>query len=172
MEFRDHVRTTGSALKNWFIAQSCDSLIVAAIWLAGLMIIGVPLAWLWALLAGAFQFVPHIGPVLSLLGPIASLLGAAIFVDQGGEFMKMVFVLILYAVVAVVDGLALQPYIMKRTVRVPIWASILTPIILGLIFNLWGVLASAPLLAIYYTYRTRRRQPQVVPPDTRPQLRR
>jgi len=34
-----HARTTGSALKNWFVAQCYDALAVAALWLVGLLII-------------------------------------------------------------------------------------------------------------------------------------
>jgi len=58
-------------------------------------------------------------------------------------------------VIAVVDGLVLQPYLMRRTARVPIWASILTPIVLGLFLSFWGVLLAAPILAIIYAYRSR-----------------
>ena len=63
----------------------------------------------------------------------------------------------LYAVIVVIDGLVLQPYLMKRTNKVPIWASILTPLLLGFFFSFWGVLASAPLLAIVYAFRNQRR---------------
>ena len=61
--------------------------------------------------------------------------------------------LILYAVIAVVDGFLLQPYLMKRTARVPIWASILTPIVLGIVIPFWGVLLAPPLLAVVFAYR-------------------
>jgi hypothetical protein len=44
---------------------------------------------------------------------------------------------------------------MKRAVRVPIWASILTPIVLGIVIPFWGVLISAPLLAVVYAYKER-----------------
>jgi hypothetical protein len=44
---------------------------------------------------------------------------------------------------------------MKRTARVPIWASLLTPIVLGIIIPFWGVLISAPLLAVIYAYKER-----------------
>lgn len=146
MDFRDHARLTGSALKNWFIAQLQDSLIVGLIWLVGLWIIGVPWAPLWALLGAAFQFVPNLGPLLTVIGPtLAALLTA--------DKMRALYVLILYAVIAVVDGLLLQPYLMKRTVRVPLWASILGPVVLGILVPFWGVLIAAPLLAIVYTYR-------------------
>lgn len=145
----DHARTTGSALKNWFIAQCYDALAVAGLWLIGLMLIGVPLAPLWALLGGAFQFVPQIGAVLGLIFPALALL----FVDNGPHWEQYIELLILYALIALIDGLLLQPYIMKRTVKVPIWASILAPIVLGLIIPFWGVLLAPPLLAVLYTYR-------------------
>jgi predicted PurR-regulated permease PerM len=150
MEIREHAQITGGALKRWFIAQLQDAACVALLWLVGLLIIGVPWAPLWAVLAALLQFIPHLGPVLSLVGP-------AIFAVASGGFMRLIYVFILYAVVAVVDGLVLQPYIMRRTARVPIWASILAPIVLGLIFNFWGVLLAAPLLAVFYAYRSRRR---------------
>lgn len=148
MDVRQHAQITGGALKRWFMAQLQDSLCVGALWLVGLLIIGVPLAPLWAVIAAVFQFVPHLGPIISLIGP-------AIAAAVSGGFMRLIYVFILYAVVAVVDGLVLQPYLMRRSARVPIWASILTPIVLGLIFNFWGVLLAAPLLAVVYAYRSR-----------------
>lgn len=36
MNVGDHLRTTGSALKNWAIAQLQDSIAVGVLWLAGL----------------------------------------------------------------------------------------------------------------------------------------
>jgi predicted PurR-regulated permease PerM len=37
--------------------------------------------------------------------------------------------------------------------RVPIWASILVPIALGIIIPFWGILLAPPLLAIFYAFR-------------------
>jgi len=51
----------------------------------------------------------------------------------------------------------LQPYIMKRTAKVPMWASILAPIVLGIAIPFWGVLLAPPLLAIIYAYLQRHR---------------
>ena len=148
MDFRSHLRTTGSALKRWLIAQSTDALIVGLMWLIGLEIIRVPLAPMWAVLGGTLQFVPHFGPVMALVGP-------AIAGGISGGWMRLLYVLILYAIIAGTDSLVLQPYLMKRSVKVPIWASILTPFALGFIIPFWGVLLAAPLLAVVYTYRNR-----------------
>ena|SRR5689334_13992716 len=156
MQWQQHVRTTGAALKHWFIAMCYDALCVAGIWLVGLLIIGIPLAPLWALLGGALQFIPNFGPMLAVIGPVF-----CAFLSS--DHMRLVYVLILFAVVMVVDGLFLQPYLMKRTAKVPFWASLITPIVLGIIIPFWGVLIAPPLLAIIYAFK-RRNAPAAGPP--------
>jgi predicted PurR-regulated permease PerM len=149
MEWQDwssHARTTGNALKNWFIAQCYDSLLVALLWLAGLWIIHIPWAPLWAILAGVLQFIPNFGAVITVIGP--ALVGAF-----SHDHMRFVYVLILFAVIMVFDGLILQPYLMKRTAKVPFWAALFAPIILGIIIPFWGVLLAPPLLAVIYAFR-------------------
>lgn len=163
VEYREHLRTTGHALKNWLIAQTQDALAVGLLWLVGLLIIRVPLAPLWAILAVLLQFIPHFGPVLTMVGPAL----AALF---SGGWERMVYVLILYAVVVVVDGFVFQPYIMKRTARVPVWASIVVPLVMAFTLGFWGVLLAPPLLAIFYAFKNRRKGAEVGqiqrPPDT------
>jgi len=148
MEWRDHLRTTGTALKHWFIAQCCDSLAVALLWLAGLWIIGIPWAPVWAILAGMLQFIPNFG------GPIAVIIPAILALSH--DRMRFFYVLMLFAGIMVIDGLFLQPYLMKRTARVPFWASLLTPIVIALLIPFWwAILLAPPLLAVIYAFRAR-----------------
>ena len=150
MDPRDHIHVTGSALKNWAVAQIQDSIAVALLWLLGLWILKIPWAPLWAVLAAVLQVIPHLGPVLSLLGPVLSAL------LRWQDWEHPLYVLILYAVIVVVDGLLLQPYIMRRVAKVPMWASILVPIVLGFAIPFWGFLIAPPLLAVLYAYKARR----------------
>jgi len=147
MNVGEHFRITSGALKNWLIAQLQDSIAVGLLWLIGLYLLKVPWAPLWALLAATLQVVPHLGPVLSVIGPVL----AATF--RWGDWEHPLYVLMLYAGIAVVDGFLLQPYIMKRVAKVPIWASLLTPIVLGILIPFWGVLLAPPLLAVVYAYK-------------------
>lgn len=149
LDVNDHVRITGGALKNWAVAQLQDSLAVGALWLVGLYYLHVPLYPLWAVLAAMLQIIPHLGPILGLLGPAFSATIA------WRDWQHPLGVLILYAIIVVIDGFLLQPYIMRRTARVPIWASILAPIVLGIIWPFWGVFVAAPLLAVVYAYKAR-----------------
>jgi predicted PurR-regulated permease PerM len=158
MDTRTHLRITGSALKHWFIAQTYDALAVGAMWLVGLLIVGVPWAPLWAVLGALFQFVPNLGPALTLIGPIL----AALF---SSDPQRAVWVLCVYAVIVVVDGFVLQPYFMKRTSRVPIWASLLMPIVMWFLIPFWwGIVLAAPLLAVIYAYRTHHARQRELPP--------
>lgn len=147
MNLNDHLRLTGSALKHWAIAQLQDSLAVGVLWFIGLHYLRIPLAPLWAILAALLQVIPHLGPILGLIGPA---LAATI---AWRDWQHPLYVLILYAAIAVIDGLLLQPYIMRRTAKVPIWASIVVPIVLGIIWPFWGVLIAPPLLAVVYAYK-------------------
>ena len=60
--------------------------------------------------------------------------------------------------------------IMRRQTRVPIWASLIIPILLSLFLGFWGFVVAAPLLAVVFAYRgmakSRGRQgpPQQTPP--------
>jgi predicted PurR-regulated permease PerM len=154
VNWRDHVRTTGLALVNWFIAQSLDAAAVALLWLVGLLVIGVPWAPLWALLAGLLQFVPHIGQ------PIAMIIPAILGFFYTRHHMGFVYVVSLFAAIMVIDGLLLQPYFMKRTAKVPFWASLLTPIvILLLIPTWWAILLAPPLLAVIFAFFGKRQRP-------------
>lgn len=158
MDFGKHARITGSALKNWIIAQVQDSIAVGVLWVIGLYALKVPWAPLWALLAACLQVVPHLGPVLGVVGPA---LAATL---HWGDWEHPLYVLMLYAGIVVVDGFLLQPYLMRRTAKVPMWASIFTPIVLGILIPFWGVLLAPPLLAVLYAYKEWHER-QTIPPQ-------
>ncbi len=149
------LRTTGGALVNWWRAVTLDALIVGILWLIGLEILHVPLAPFWALLGAVFQFVPGVGGMLAVAGPAIS---AGL---SGGDdtLFRVAMVLTLYGIIAILEGLVISPYILHRTTLVPWWASLLGPIVLGLLIPPWGVLIAPPLLAIIFAFK-RRSAPQ------------
>ena len=142
------LRTAGGALMNWWRAITLDALIVGSLWFIGLEILRVPLAPLWAIMAAMFQFIPTFGPMLALIGPALSVL-----FQESGDMSSLWFVLGLYGVIAMLEGLVVGPYVLHRTTRVPWWAAFLGPIVLGIIIPFWGVLLAPPLLAVVYAFR-------------------
>ncbi|HEX8924898.1 MAG TPA: AI-2E family transporter, partial [Terriglobales bacterium] len=105
MRASQHIVFTFEALRRWFVAQCLDSLIMGALWWVALAIIHVPWAPLWAFLAVIFQFVPHLGPILSLMGP-----ALAILFSEGG-WMLFLELMAAYVILVGLDSLLLQPYL-------------------------------------------------------------
>jgi predicted PurR-regulated permease PerM len=148
-----HMRTAGKALFNWWRAVTIQGLCVGVLWLIGLLLLRVPLAPVWALVAALMTLIPNFGGVISLLGPAFTIL-----VSQPSMY-RLCMLLGMYAAIVVIDQLGLQPLIMKRVTRVPIWASILAPIVLGIVIPFWGILLAPPLLAVVYAFRRPRPLP-------------
>jgi predicted PurR-regulated permease PerM len=148
-----HARTAGKALFNWWRAVTIQGLCVGVLWLIGLLLLRVPLAPVWALIAALMTLIPNFGGIISLLGPAFTIL-----VSQPSMY-RLCMLLGLYAAIVVIDQLGLQPLIMKRVTRVPIWASILAPIVLGIVIPFWGILLAPPLLAVVYAFRRPRPRP-------------
>lgn len=151
-DFKSTSRTAGTALVNWWRAVSIEALCVALLWLIGLLLLHVPLAPLWALLGGLMTFIPTFGGVVSVIGPVFSVL------VSGHDEYRLGLVLGLYALIVIIDQLAIQPLLLKRVTRVPIWAAILAPIVLGILIPFWGVLLAPPLLAVFYAFRRPEKQ--------------
>jgi predicted PurR-regulated permease PerM len=86
--------------------------------------------------------------MLALIGP-----ALCVLFQESGDMSTLWFVLGLYGIIAVLEGLVIGPYILHRTTRVPWWAALLGPIILGVVIPFWGVLLAPPLLAIIYAFR-------------------
>lgn len=143
----DHARKAGGALMNWWRAATLDALLIGILWFIGLELLHIPLAPLWAVLGALFQFVPNVGGMLALIGPSLSLL----FV--GPHWEEYGLLLCLYAVIVLIDQFLILPLLLRKITRVPIWAAIFGPIILGILIPFWGVLIAPPLLAVIFAFR-------------------
>jgi predicted PurR-regulated permease PerM len=149
----EHVRLTAGALKSWAVARLWAALLASLLWGLGLWLLHVPLAPLWAVLAFFLHLVPYLGPPLALLGPALSLV---LTLPAEDLLLHVIWLLSLYLGILVLDELVLQPTLLRRKAKVPLWASLLAPIVLGLAIPGWGVLLAPPLLAVVWAYRARK----------------
>ena len=145
--------TAGTAVAQWWRAATLEALCVGILWWVGLALIHVPLAPVWAMIAALAAFIPHLGGVLSVIGPVLAVL------FSGHGVYRLGLVLGLYAGIVVIDQLLIQPLLLRKITSVPLWASILVPIALGVIIPFWGVLLAPPLLAVIYAFRRPRPGP-------------
>ncbi len=148
------LRRAWGGVLGWWRATTLDALLVGLMWLVGLYFIHVPWAPLWALVGAVCQFVPGIGTALSVCGPAV----AASFASVHTGLDKLWWTLGLYAAIAILDGLMIQPLLLKRQTLVPWWAALLGPVVGGILLPPWGALLAPPLLAVVFALR-RRGQP-------------
>ena len=106
----------------------------------GLLILRVPLALANALLAGLLEFIPNIGPVLSIIPPMA--------VALLDEPWKAIAVLILYLLIQQFEAYLLVPFVMNQQVSLLPAATLLSVVIFGTFFGFLGVFLSVPLVIV------------------------
>ena len=136
---REVLDGVGATLQLWFLGQFADMLVVAVLTGAGLFLLGVPLAFTLALIAGLFNFVPYIG---ALAGAVPAL---AVAVAQSPQ--TAIYVAILFVVVQTLEGNVIAPLIQKQTVDLPPALTILSQTVLGSLFGVLGLILATPLTA-------------------------
>jgi predicted PurR-regulated permease PerM len=134
------IYAAGYTLRWWLVGQVFSMLVVGIIWGTGLAIIGVPLAFGLGVLAGLFEFIPTIGPMLGLL---PALLLAVVESPQ-----MALYVLGLYAVLQTIEGNVLTPLVQQRVVHLPPVLTISAQVFFAWRLGPIGLIVAVPLVAI------------------------
>jgi hypothetical protein len=113
---------------------------IGALALIAYMVIGLPNALVLALIAGVLEAVPMIGPFLGAIP--AALVGLSLGLD------KLIWVLIASVIIQQLENAILVPRVMKRTVGVNPFVTLLALFAFGTLFGVTGALMAIPLAAI------------------------
>jgi predicted PurR-regulated permease PerM len=105
----------------------------------GLYFIGVPGAFLWALLATLLRFVPYLGPVVAALFPLT----LAFAVDPGWHMLLWTAVLIL--VVELISNNVIEPWLYGSSTGMTPVAVILSALFWTLLWGPVGLVLATPL---------------------------
>lgn len=136
----------GRLLRKWLLAQLISMALVGVMVGLGLWIIGAPAPVALGLLAGAAEFVPFVGPVVSALP--ALLLALLHGADKAG------WTLALFILVHLVEANLLQPLIQRQMVLIPPVLTIFALVSFALVFGPLGVFLAAPLTVVCLTAAT------------------
>lgn len=130
-----------TTLVGWMTATLINMAAIGVVSFIGLLILGVPLALANALLAGLLEFIPNIGPILSVIPPIA--------VALLDEPWKAIAVLILYLLIQQFEAYLLVPFVMRQQVSLLPAATLLSVVVFGTFFGFAGVFLSVPLVIVF-----------------------
>lgn len=132
----DALANFAKGTRSYMAVSAGFGLIVAVIDYVALLILGVPGAFVWAVLAFVTNFIPNIGFVIGVIPP------ALIGLLEGGPGL-MIGVIVVYSVINVVIQSVIQPrYVGDKVGLSP------TITLLSLVFWAWALGALGALLAV------------------------
>ncbi|MEB3211735.1 MAG: AI-2E family transporter [Leptolyngbyaceae bacterium] len=133
------------ALGNWVGGIFINSLFVAMSSGIGLRILGVDLVLAHALLAGILNFIPNIGPVLSVIFPLSIAL-------LEPPFWKAIAVVILYVVIQNVESYGVSPLVMAKQVALLPALTLSAQVFFTTFFGILGLILALPLTVVAKTW--------------------
>jgi predicted PurR-regulated permease PerM len=129
-----------SKLGFYIAGQAILCLVIGIMALIAFLLIGLPNALVLALVAGVFEAVPVIGPLLGAVP--AALVALSIGPD------KLIWVIVATVVIQQLENSLLVPRIMKRAVGVNPFVTLLALFAFGSIFGLAGAVMAIPIAAM------------------------
>jgi len=131
---------TSHSLSLWMMAKLISMAVVGVSTFIGLEVLGIPLPYALALIAGLFSFIPNVGPFLSGI--------PAVLIALLGGVDSALYVVILYSVIQLIESYLITPLIEKKMVSLPPALTILWLVLMGLLTGIIGVILAAPILAV------------------------
>jgi predicted PurR-regulated permease PerM len=126
-------------LRRWLLSQLVAMLVIGVVSFLALSLLGVRSALALAILAGLFEFIPMIGPILSGIPAVAMA-----FLDSPE---KALFVVLAYVAIQFFENHLLIPLLMKEGLDLPPVVTLIGLALMGLVFGFLGMLVAVPLLA-------------------------
>ena len=127
------------ALRKWLVTQLIAMAVIGGVSTIALLVLRVKAAFALGLLAGLFEFIPTVGPILSAVPAVA--MG---FLDSPQKAMIIIFV---YIGIQFLENHLLIPLLMKKGVDLPPAITILAQALMAIVFGFLGLLVAVPLLA-------------------------
>jgi len=134
--------TFAAGTRNYFGVATIFGAIVAVLDGAALLILGIPGAGLWALLAFVTNYVPNIGFLIGLVPP-------ALIALLDGGVSKMIIVIAVYCVLNFIIQSVLQPKFVGDAVGLTSTMSFLSLIVWGFILGPIGAILAVPASLLF-----------------------
>jgi predicted PurR-regulated permease PerM len=135
-----------SKVAGWFGARILACLFVGVASFIVFYIFGIKYAFLLALISGAFNFIPYIGPWTT-----AILLVVFIAVSTG-SWMMVLYVLAAIIVVQEIENKLLTPLLMKKMADIPPVLVLISLLVGAKVFGFLGVIFAVPVFGIIYEF--------------------
>ena len=126
-------------LRKWLVTQLIAMAVIGGVTTVGLLIFKVKAAFALGFIAGLFEFIPTVGPILSAIPAVAMA-----FLDSP---QKAAIVAVLYVGIQFLENHILIPLLMKDGMDLPPAITIVAQALMALVFGFIGLLVAVPLTA-------------------------
>lgn len=126
-------------LRKWLITQLIAMAVICVVSTIVLLLLDVKAAFALGVLAGLFEFIPTVGPILSALPAIA--MGFLDSPEKAGS------VALAYWGLQFLENHLLIPLLMKNGLRLPPALTVIAQALLAIVFGFIGLMVAVPLLA-------------------------
>lgn len=132
-------REVAEKLRGYLQGVALSGLAVGVLTGLGLVLLGVPYAVLFGVLAGLLEAVPYLGPLLAAVGPFTFALGQSL--------THALVVAAFFVAVQQIEEKVLVPRLQSHTTGLHPLTVILATLIFGALFGVLGVVLAVPLAA-------------------------
>ena len=130
---------TATTLRRWLLMQMISMLVIGVVTTITLLLLDIKGAIALGIIAAILEFIPYVGPILSAVPAV----GMALL--DGPE--KVVYVILAYTAIQQLEGVVLQPLLMKEGLELPPVMTILGQALCSIVFGFLGLLLAVPLMA-------------------------
>ena len=144
-DFCEDCRTTKELFNSFMYGKLVECFIVGVACYIGVAIMGVNNALLISVIVGVTNFIPYFGPIIGAIPGVV-----LIFFDgKNGTNPTMTLVFIIFILVLQqLDGNVLGPRIQGKSVGISSFWVLISVVVCGEFFGVWGMLLSAPVFAV------------------------
>jgi predicted PurR-regulated permease PerM len=133
------IHTVYRTLQLWLEGKLLSMLFVAILISIGLYFLGVPLALVLGLMAGLLGFIPNFGHFISVIP------AAFIAIPLGMSYV--LYVILLYIVVMVIEGSFFTPIVQHHMISMPFAMILIAQVAFGFLTGILGLILATPIVA-------------------------
>ncbi len=137
---RDVISALGLSLRWWLVGRISSMVVVGGLTTLGLWIVGAPLPLALGLIAGLLSFIPLLGPVFGAI--------PAILVALVESPTLVLYVVVVFVIVQVLETYLVTPLIQQRAVSIPPALLITAQVLMSVLFGMMGMLLATPIAVV------------------------
>jgi predicted PurR-regulated permease PerM len=131
-----------NALRLWMLGQMINMVLIGLLTVIAASLIGLPSAFALGLIAGLFEFIPYLGPIL---GAIPGILVAAT-----QDLDTVLWTVAAYTLIQQVEGHLIAPLIYREMVYIPPLVLILGVVAITTLFGRYAAIFAAPISVVIF----------------------